>query len=77
MVEDGRLGGTCRGPIVVGCDRMEELRENGRIEVARALLDQPQAEVDVAEEAPLVRRPERRARPELTDSTDIVHQGRR
>ena len=59
---------------MVARDRVQQLGEHGGVEVAAALLDHPQAEVDVSEQAPLVRLPERRARPELADPADVVQE---
>ena len=77
MVEDRRFCGTRSRPVVMRCDGVEELGENGRIEVSRALLDHAQAEMDVAEEAPFVRLPERRTGAELAGPADVVQQRRR
>lgn len=76
VVEDSRFGGPNRGPVVVARDGVQQLGENGRIEVASALLDHPQPEMDVAEKAPLVGRTERRARTELADPADVVQERR-
>ena len=58
-------------------DRVQELCQNGRIEISRALLDHPQPEVDVAEQATLVGRPKRRPRTELADPADVVEESGR
>ena len=58
----------------MACDGVEELREDGRVEVAGALLEHPQAEVHVAEEPALLGRPERRATAELADAPDVVQE---
>jgi uncharacterized protein (DUF1015 family) len=55
-------------------DRVQELGENGRIEVTSALLDHPQPEMDVAQQSALVRRSERRPRTELADPPDVVQE---
>ena len=74
MVEHGRLGGSRGRAVVVTRNRVQQLCENCGIEVAPALLDHPQAEVDVAEQAPFVSRPERRPWPELADPADVVQE---
>jgi hypothetical protein len=53
-------------------DGMEELCEDGRIEVTGALFEHPQAEVHVAEQPALLGGPERRAAAELADAPDVV-----
>ena len=74
MVQHGGLGRSRGGPVVMACDGVEELREDGRVEVAGALLEHPQAEVHVAEEPALLGRPERRATAELADAPDVVQE---
>ena len=74
MVEHGRLGGSRGRAVVVTRNRVQQLGESRRIEVASALLDHPQAEMDVAEQAPFVRRPEGRPWPELADPADVVQE---
>ena len=74
MVEDSRLGGPRGGPVVVARDGVQQLGENGRVQVASALLDHPQAEMDMAEQSSLVRRSKCRARTELADSADVVQE---
>jgi len=54
---------------------MQELGPDGGFEWARPLLDQAQAEVDVAEQAPLLGRAEGRASGELNGSSDVVQEG--
>ena len=74
MVEDGGFGcPSCRAVVMAG-DCVEELGEDGGIEVARVLLDRPEAEVDVSEKAPLLRLPERRPGSELPDPADVVQE---
>ena len=55
VVEHGRLGGASAPRVVVAGDRVQELGAHVLGQLARALLDQPQAEVDVAEQ-PALRR---------------------
>jgi uncharacterized protein (DUF1015 family) len=75
VVEHGRLGRACSGTVVVARDGMQELRENGRVEVSAALLDHPEPEVDMAEQPAFVALPERRPRPELAGPADVVQKG--
>ena len=74
MVKDGRLGGPGGRPVVMARDGVQQLGENGRIEVTSTLLDHAQPEMDMAEESALVRRSERRAWTELPDSADIMQE---
>lgn len=53
-------------------DRVEQLREDSRIEIARALLDHAQSEMDMAEQTPLLRLAERGAAAELPHAADVV-----
>ena len=76
MVENGCLGSSRCWSVVVTRNRVQQLSENGRVKVPSALLDHPQAEVDVSEQAPLVRLPERRARPELANPAHVVQERR-
>ena len=76
MVEDGRLGGSRRRAVVVTGDRVQQLGEDGGIEVACAFLDHPQPEVDVTEQPPLVRLPECGPGAELADPSDVVQERR-
>ena len=74
MVQDGRLGRARGRAIVVARDRMEELGQDGRVEVARTFLDGSETEMDVAEQATFLRLAERWAASELTDAADVVQQ---
>jgi hypothetical protein len=74
VVEDSRLRGARGRAVVVAGDGVQELGQHGRVEVAGALLDQPQPEMDVAEQAPLLGRPERGAWPQLADAADVVQE---
>ena len=76
VVEDSRLGGSGGGAVVMARDGVQQLGENGRIEITSALLDHPQPEMDVAEESSLVGRSERRAWTELADPADVVQERR-
>ena len=74
MVEDSRFGGSRGGPVVMARDGVQQLGENGRVEVTSTLLDHPQAEMDMAEESSLVRRSKGRAWTELADPADVVQE---
>ena len=74
VVEDSGLGRARGRAVVVAGDGVEELGEDGGIEVARALLDHPEAEVDVSEEAALLRLPERWPGSELPDPAEVVQE---
>ncbi len=76
MIEDGGFGGTRRRPVVMTRDRVEKLCQHSGIEILRALLDHPQAEVDVAEQAALVGLPEGRAAGELSNAAEVVEKRR-
>ena len=75
MVEHGRFGRSRSGAVVMGGNGVQELGENGRVEVSCTLLDHPEPEVDVPEEPTLVGRAKRRSRTELADPSDVVQQG--
>ena len=70
MVEDGRLGCARGADVVVAGDRVQQL--GGSAE----LLEQPEPEVDVAEQASLVGRREDRRPPELARPADVVDERR-
>ena len=72
MVEDSRFGGPGGGPVVMARDGVEQLGEDGRIEITSTLLDHPEPQMDVAQQPALVCRSERRARTELADPADVV-----
>ena len=55
---------------------MQQLGAHLRVERLGPLLDEPQAEVDVAEQAALLGRPEGRAAAQLADAPDVVQQRR-
>jgi hypothetical protein len=76
VVENSRLGRSRRGTIVVAGDSMEKLCDDGGIEVPRALLDHPKAEVDMSEEATLLGLAKRGAYAELPDAADVVEERR-
>ena len=66
MVQDGRLGRARGSRVVVAGDGVEKLV--GRVE----LLEEAQAEVDMAKELPLLGRRKDRWRPQLARPADIV-----
>jgi hypothetical protein len=72
MVEDSGLCRSRRPRVVVDGDRMEELGEDRAGDPCRALLDQPHAEVDVAEELALVGGEEERPAIELAHPAHVV-----
>ena len=69
VVEDCRLGRPRSARVVVDRDAMEELGELRSLQSLSALLDQPQAEMHVAEQAALVGRRERRPARQLERPT--------
>ena len=76
MVEHGRLGCPGRAGVVMAGDRVEELRRASAARPARALLDETQAEVDVAEQTALVGLAEGRALRQLARPPDVVEERR-
>src|SRR5215217_3752517 len=70
--EHRRLGRARRADVVVPGHGVQELGERGRVERARALLDHPEAEMDVAEEATFGSGLEERAPVQLPASPDVV-----
>lgn len=62
---------------MVARDRVQELRANFRLEPTRLLLDQAQAEMDVAEKLPLGGREKERTAIELAHPAGVVEEGRR
>jgi uncharacterized protein (DUF1015 family) len=77
VVQHSGLGRSGRVPVMVGGDRVQQLRPHRGVEPTRPLLDHPQPQMDVSEEAPLVGRPERRAAAELADAAEVVQERRR
>ena len=63
--------------VVVRGDRVQQLRPKRGLELLRALVDKPHAELDVAEQCAFGRRTERRAATELAHPSDVVEQGGR
>ena len=74
MVEAGRLGGAGGACVVVTRDGVEQLGARALVELRRALLNEPEAEVDVAEQAALLGDLEPRARLELARAADVMEQ---
>ena len=74
MIEHRRLGGAGRARVVVARNGVQELGPHGGLERFAALLDQPQPEMHVTEQAPLVRLAEDRAASELARASDVVHE---
>src|SRR5262245_25724829 len=72
VVEDGCLGGARSAGIVMGADRVEDFGEDGPVELPGALLDEAEAQVDVAEQLSLRGREEERAAVELAHTADVV-----
>src|SRR5205823_23794 len=73
----GGFGGACGARVVVGRDRVQELRPRLRVERSRVLLDEPQPEMDMAEEAALLRLPEDGPAAELERPAGVVQERRR
>lgn len=77
VVERRRLGSPGAAQVVMRRDGVEELGPRVALEPAGALLDHAQAEVDVSEQAPLVRLGEERTEVEFPNSADVVQERRR
>ena len=58
----------------MGSDGVQELGENRRVEIARALLDQPQPEMDMPEQAPFLGLAKSGATSELANAADVVQE---
>jgi hypothetical protein len=56
---------------------MQQLRQNGRVEIHRALLDHAQPEMDVPEQPSLLGLGKRWSRPQLARAADVVQKSRR
>ena len=74
MVKASRLGGACGAGVVMTGDRVEQLGARSLVELRCAFLHEPQAEMDVAEQAPFLRDLEPRPRLELARAADVVEQ---
>ena len=61
MVQNGGLGRAGGPGVVMGGDAVQKLGARRSREALGAVLDQPQAQMDVPEQAALLRRRERRA----------------
>ncbi len=77
MVENRRLGGSGGAGVVMGGDRVEELRPRPGVQSSRPRLDQAQSEVDVPEQPALVRGTEHGPRPQLERPAEVVEDRRR
>ncbi|CAN5188680.1 hypothetical protein BH09ACT13_BH09ACT13_14120 [soil metagenome] len=74
VVQDGGLGGASGLAVVMARDRMEKLGQGGRVEIGRALLDHPQPEVDMSEQASFLGLDESRPGTELANTAHVVEQ---
>ena len=74
VVEHGGLGRPRGLPVVVDGDRVQELGPGLGVQARGPFLDQPQAEMDMTEQAPLLGLAERRAASELDGSPDVVQE---
>src|SRR5207253_9330998 len=74
VVEDGGLGGTRRAQVVVTRDGVQQFGAHLCLEGCGPALDQPQAEVDVAEQPTFGDLPKCRSRPELDGTADVVEE---
>ena len=72
MVQNGGFGGTGGLPVVVRGHRVEQLGRNGSVESRSPRFNQPQAKMDMTQQAALVGLAEGRAAPELHGAADIV-----
>ena len=70
VVEAGRLGRPRSAGIVVARDGVQQLRAHLAFELCRRLLDEPQAEMDVTQQAPLLGDLESWAGLEFTGAAD-------
>ena len=77
MVEDRCLGRSSRTRVVMDGDGVEELSKRAAVECVGTRLDQPDPELDVTEEAALVRGPEDRCTAELERPAGVVQERRR
>ena len=76
VIEHRRLRRAARARIVVRADRVQELGAQRRLQVGGAILDEAQAEMDVAEEGSFLRRPEERCAAELDLPAEVVEERR-
>jgi hypothetical protein len=74
VVQDGGLGRPGRAGVVMRRDRVKQLRLRLRVERLGTLLDQPEPEVDVAEQPALRGLAETGAGAELRGAADVVEQ---
>ncbi len=76
MVEDGGLGGAGCRAVVVRRDGVQQFGSHRGIEITAPLLDQPEPQVDMSEQASFVRLSEHRPAFQLARPADVVQQGR-
>lgn len=76
MVEHRRLGGPCSPAVVVDGNGMDDLGEDTPLQPAGVRLDQPDPELDVAEQATFLGRAERGPAAELQRPAGVVEQRR-
>jgi hypothetical protein len=74
VVEDGSLGSSRGGAVVVRGDRVQELAPDRRVEIPGALLDETKPEMNVTEQATLLGLAERWASFELPHPADVVEE---
>jgi hypothetical protein len=74
VVEDRRLGRADAARVVVDGDGMQDLGEDFALDAACPFLDEPQAEVNVAEQLALDSREKKRPAVELADAAGVVQQ---
>ena len=74
VVEDRRLRRSRRSPVVVRRDRVQELRAHFRLQLASSILDQAKAEMDMAEQASLLRLCEPGPSGQLDRSADVMQE---
>ena len=72
MVEHRGLSRACGSGVVMGTNRVQELGSDPCFEWRSPLFDQAQAEVNVPEQAPLVRGTEDRPASQLERAADVV-----
>jgi hypothetical protein len=76
VVENGGLRRADRARVVVDRDCVEHMGKDVRLQASSLLLDEPEPQVDVAEELPLSRGKEKGAAVELADTPHVVEERR-
>ena len=76
VVEHRRFRRARGGTVMVGSDGVQQLGENRRVDLACPLLDQPQPEMDMPEEAPFIGLAKSGTTSKLSNAADIVHERR-